>query len=151
MDRRIPRAYITNIAFEVLYVYWIESSNGGVQANVCLGDLLAKVEGVRMLGQVGFSPVKCTKQRLDGFFVAFLCATYRLSLSAGRKRGLDLRSESSFVHAIIDVVICPIIGLLNLFLQIHREQIHVLKLFGKEVVEFCVKHSYNLTRLIMDD
>lgn len=50
VERRIARANITNIAFKVLHVYWIESSNGGIETDICFGDMLSKVKRGRVLG-----------------------------------------------------------------------------------------------------
>lgn len=58
VKHRIPRANVANIAFEVLYIYRIESSDGSVETNVGFGDMLAKVIGGRVLGQMGFSSIK---------------------------------------------------------------------------------------------
>lgn len=49
MKRRIARADIANVAFEMLHVYWIEPHNGSVQTNICFSNGLSKVKGGGML------------------------------------------------------------------------------------------------------
>lgn len=58
MKGRITRANITNIALEVLHVDWIEPGNGGIQPDICFGDVLSIVKRGRVFVQVGFSPVE---------------------------------------------------------------------------------------------
>ena len=83
MQSRISGAYVTDIALEMLYINWVKANDGGVEAYVSLGDVLAKVVRFRMSGQVSFSAVKGGEKGLNGFFVGFLRTEY--SWSALRK------------------------------------------------------------------
>lgn len=44
VQRRVAGANVSEIAFEMLDVDRIEADDGGVQADVCFGDLVAKVK-----------------------------------------------------------------------------------------------------------
>jgi hypothetical protein len=74
MQRRIPGADISNIAFEVLHVYRIEPNDCRVETDIRFSDVLSEVKGGCMLGYVGFSTVECAEEGLDGFFITFLNA-----------------------------------------------------------------------------
>lgn len=52
---------------------------------------------------------------------------------------------------IVDVVVCPFIGLFNLLLQILWEELDLLVLLWQQLVEFMVEHADDLTGLIADN
>ena len=56
VQRRKPRTYITDIAFEMLDVDGVEADDGCVEADVGFGDVPAEVVGAggRLGGQMGF-------------------------------------------------------------------------------------------------
>ena len=75
MQRWISRAYIADVAFEMLHVNGIEADDSCIEANVSFGDVLAKVVRVCMGGQMLFSAVKGGEQGLDGLLVGLLGTT----------------------------------------------------------------------------
>lgn len=58
VERRIAGADISNIAFEMLDIHGVEANNGGVKAYVCFCDLVAKINGCSVLGEMGFGAVE---------------------------------------------------------------------------------------------
>ena len=61
------------------------------------------------------------------------------------------RGETGLVHAIVDIVVRPLIRLLDLRLQVFRQEIDFLVLLGQQVVEFSVEHADDLAGLVADD
>jgi hypothetical protein len=59
--------------------------------------------------------------------------------------------EARFVDTIVDVVVSPLVSLLDLGLQVLGEENHVLVLVFEQVVEFSVEHANDLARLVADD
>lgn len=89
VQRRIAGSDVADVAFEMLHVDGVEADDGGVETDVGLAEVLAKVVGCCVLGQVGFGPVEGGKKGLDGFFVRFLRpAMMRVSLRPDLKRGV---------------------------------------------------------------
>ena len=68
-----------------------------------------------------------------------------------RRDGGGLRCEAGFVDAVIDVVVSPVVGFVNLLLQVLRVEVDFAVLFGQEVVEFGVEHADDLARFVTDD
>jgi hypothetical protein len=80
MQRWIPGPNVSDVAFEMLDVYGIEANNGGVEAYVRFGDVLAEVVGCGMFGEVLFSAVERDEEGIDGFFVGFLGSVLSVKL-----------------------------------------------------------------------
>lgn len=59
------------------------------------------------------------------------------------------RSEAGLVYAIVDVVVCPLIGFVNLFPECFGIQLNslVFVLLGEEVVELVTRKHISQTRL----
>ena len=56
---RVPAANIADVALEVLHVDGVEAYDGGVEADVCFGDVRRGEEvGCRGGGEVGFEAVE---------------------------------------------------------------------------------------------
>ena len=49
---RIAASYVADVAFEMLYIYWVEADNGRVESNVSLGDRRPKIIWFGMLGEM---------------------------------------------------------------------------------------------------
>ena len=62
-----------------------------------------------------------------------------------------VRCKAGLVDAVIYVIIGPFVRLVDLCPQILRIQVHVLVLFRKEVIEFCVEHADDLAGFIADN
>lgn len=133
MQRRIPRSDIPNVALEMLHVHGIEADDGGVEADVCLGDVLAVVVGSGVSGEVGFGAIEGGEERCDGVFVG--------GLGGG---------EAGFVDAVVDVVVGPLVRGFDVVPPILGEQVDFLVLFWKKVVEFGVEHADYLAGLVAD-
>lgn len=54
-------------------------------------------------------------------------------------------------HTIVDVVVRPFVGLLDVAFESVRQEVDVLVLVGQQVVEFMIEHADDLARLIADD
>ena len=52
-----------------------------------------------------------------------------------------VRSEAGFVDAIVDVIVCPIVGAFDFLLQMLRKEIDLLVLLRNDVVELGVEHA----------
>ncbi len=92
VQRRISRSDVSNVALEMLYVHGIEADDGGVEAHVCFGDVLAVVVGSGVLGEVCFGAVEGGEEGGDGLFVGVLGG-----------------GEAGLVDAVVDVVVCPLV------------------------------------------
>lgn len=129
----VPTPDIADIAFEMLYIHRVKPHNGRIQANVSLGDLFAKVVRFFERGvgcEMFFSAVEGRKERLDGFFIGVL--------GGGKAR---------FVDAVVDVVVCPVVGTFDLGLKMFGEKIDVFIFFGDDVVEFGIEVADDFTGL----
>jgi len=63
----------------------------------------------------------------------------------------DLRGKARLVDTVVDVVVSPLVRLLDLRLQILGQKHHILVLIVQQVVELSVEHADDLARLIADD
>lgn len=50
MQRRITRAYIADVALTMLHVHRVEANDGGVQADISFGDMLAEIVRLCVVG-----------------------------------------------------------------------------------------------------
>lgn len=135
VNSRESRADITQIALEMLHVDRVKPNDGGVESDISLGDLVAeeiRFRGRLLLGEVGFNLVERGEERCHGFLVGFL-------------RGC----ETGFVYAIIDVVVDPFVGGIDLGLEGLGEEVDFLVLLGKNIVEFMVKHADDFGALVL--
>ena len=69
----IPGSNVPNVAFEVLHVDRVEADDCSVETYIRFGDVLAKVVGGGILGEMGFDSVESLKKGLDVLFVGVLC------------------------------------------------------------------------------
>jgi hypothetical protein len=68
-----------------------------------------------------------------------------------RGRSKDVRSEPRPINPIINIIINPLIHLLNLVLQLLGKKIQLLILILHQIVKRMVEHADNLTTLIADN
>ena len=134
MNRRISTSDISHITLEMLHVYRIEPHDGGVQADVSLGDVFSEVVGIGIFGEMFFDAVEGVEEWVHGGFVG--------GLTGG---------EAGFVDAVIDVVVSPIIGCFDFRLKALGEKVDLLVFLGNDVVKFGVKHTNDLAGLDFDD
>lgn len=59
-----------------------------------------------------------------------------------------LRCKARPINTIVDVVISPLVGLLNGLPQLLRKQIQLLVLLGQKIIELIIEHAQDLTALI---
>lgn len=114
---------VTYLDGHVSHIIGIQGQPGegcqNLQSDINFSDSLAKVEWLFwFLGEVRFCPVKCFKKGLD---VALI--------------GLSRGGEARLVDAIVDQVILPLMGLVNLLPQILRVQLNVTVLFVDKVIK----------------
>lgn len=135
VNGREARADITQIALKVLHIDRVETNDSGEQSNISFGDLITEEIGLRgslLLDKVSLNLVERGEEGGDGLFVGFL---------RGCKAGL--------VHAVVDVIIDPFIGGIDLGLQGLREQVHLLELLWEEIIELGIEHADNLSTLFL--
>lgn len=59
--------------------------------------------------------------------------------------------KARLVDTVVDVIVSPLVGLLDLRLQVLGKQNHVLVLVVQQVVELSVEHANDLAGLVADD
>lgn len=72
MQSRITRSDITDVALEMLHIDGVEANDGGVEANVCFGDIGTEIVGSSVFGKVSFGAVEGGEKGFDGLFISFL-------------------------------------------------------------------------------
>lgn len=93
VQRRITRSDVTNVALEMLHIDGVEANDGGVEANVCFGDVGTKVVGSSVFSKVSFGAVEGGEKGFDGLFISFLRSRGRkpvagsLAIGSMRTRG----------------------------------------------------------------
>ena len=75
VQRWIARAYIADVAFEMLHINRIEADDSRIEADLSFSDVLAEVVRACMGSQMLFSAVKGSEQGLDGLLVGLLGTT----------------------------------------------------------------------------
>lgn len=126
MQRRVSTPDVAQIALEVLDVDGVKPDDGCEESDVELCELVAEVVGSARPHEVGFGAVKGLEQSRYVFLVGFL--------GGGEAGFVDLcndvnkvpleekqRRKRGSTYSIVDVVIGPVINLLNLFLQLRRK------------------------------
>ena len=135
---RVAGAHVAQVALEVLHVHAVEAHDGGVEAHVGLGQPVAEVVRARapvgVGGEVRLGAVQAAEQRGDGGLVR-----------VGRG------GEAGLVHAVVDVVVGPVVGALDLGPEVLREQVHRRPRQGQLAVEDAVEHADDLARLVGHD
>lgn len=100
VQARVAAADVANVALEVLHVHRVEARQRHVQPHVSLGDVLAEEVGALGLrGEVLLCAVEGLEDAGDALFVGF---------AGGGKACL--------VDAVVDVVVSPRVGLVDLAL-----------------------------------
>lgn len=69
---RVPAPDIAEIALEVLYIDWIETNDGRVEAHVGFCQAVTEVEWPTGFGEVCFCTVEGLEELGDSLFVGFL-------------------------------------------------------------------------------
>ena len=134
MQRRIPRANISDVAFEMLDVHRIKADDGRVQSHIRFGDALSEIERRCLLREMLLCAVEGREERLNGFLVC--------GLGGG---------EAGFIDAVVDVVVGPVVRAFDLTSKFLGKQINGLVLLREQVVEFGVEHADDLAGLVADD
>lgn len=135
---RVPRPDIADIALEVLDVDGVEADDSRVQADVGLRDVgpvvvwPTVIRGV--VGEMGFGVIERFEEGVDVFLVGFLGG-----------------GEAGFVHAVVDVVVGPIVGFVDFVLEGSGEEIDGFVLLGQQVVELGVHHADDFGGFVADD
>lgn len=97
----------------------VKSYNGRVEPDIALGNVGAiVVRSVLDTREMRFHAIEGFEELYDGLFICFCC---------GCKTGA--------VHAIVDVVVGPLIRLLDFLPQCFREEIHAFIFFGEQIIE----------------
>lgn len=81
VQRRVPGPNVANVALEMLHVHGVEADDGGVETDVCFGDVFAVVVRARGRGEVTFGAVEGSEEFGDRCFVGFLCSVKIVSLT----------------------------------------------------------------------
>jgi hypothetical protein len=103
----------------MLYVNDVEARNGRVESNIGLGDRPAVVvRSIFDLRKMFLDPIKRFEELHNGCIVRLL-------------RG----SKARAIHTIVDIVIGPLVRLLDLLPQDVWEEIYALVLLGEKVIE----------------
>ena len=129
MNSGIPGTNITNITLKMLNIHGIKANNRREEPDISLGDGGAKVErgglgALRSGGEVGFDLVEGGEERCYGSVVGFLGGC-----------------EAGFVDAVVDVVVGPFVGGLDLGSEGLWVEVDFLVGLGEDVVEFVVEHA----------
>lgn len=114
------------VALEVVVVDGIETNDGRERADIDFGELIAD-EVVFALEHL-FESLQALEQGVNGVFVS-----------------LRLAGETALVHAVVDRVVDPCVGLVNLFAKRLGVKIDLGQLFGDVVVELGVELSYRVS------
>ncbi len=81
-----------------------------------------------------FGAVERGEEVVDGGFVNFL-----------------FRGDATFVDAVVDFVVGPLVCFLDLSAQVFRQEIDGGICLGQEIVESSIHHADDFTRLVVDD
>jgi hypothetical protein len=125
---------VSQVALKVLDINGIKSDDGGVQTDICLGDVLPEVVWSRGRSEMSFNFIQRLEEHDHVLLISFLGGC-----------------EAGFVHAVVDTIVVPHVDLVNLLLKVLRKKVHVLELFGQETIEFRIEHADNLRRLVGND
>lgn len=71
MKMRVPAPDIAQIAFEVLYVDWVEADDGCVEAHIGFCQAVTEVEWPAGFGEVCFCAVEGLEELGDGLLIGF--------------------------------------------------------------------------------
>lgn len=89
MQCGIAGANVSDITFEMLHIHGVEADDGGVEADVCFCDFVAKVVWCCVLGEMGFGAIEGGEERSYSLFVGVL-RSGRTSLGAGSWRKIGV-------------------------------------------------------------
>lgn len=153
---RIPGANVAQVALEVLDVDGIEADDCGVEADVGFGGVRGGEQvGGGGLGEGSFDAVEGGEEGGHVFGVGFFGAAgvWSVRCSNGREERVreSIRSEAGLVHAVVDVVVDPVVHLFDVFLQVFGVKVNVLVLLGELVVEGGVEHADDFAAFVADD
>jgi len=135
---RVPRPDVADIALEVLDVDGVEADDGRVQTDVGLRDVRpvvvrsAVIRGV--FGEMGFGAIERFEEGVDVVLVGFLGG-----------------GEAGFVHAVVDVVVGPVVGFVDFALEGFGQEVDGFVLLGQQVVELGVHHADDFGGFVADD
>lgn len=181
MQVRIPGSDVPDVAFEVLNVddveaddclshitkalvstrnfgsvNWIGKGAYGVQSDVSFSQPIAIIERPLRLRQIRFRAIQGSEQRADILLVRFLRAEQAIwsALTNQQRDGQvpgSLRSKSTLINPIVNIVVRPLIHLINLLLQILRQKLNIFILVREQVVEGMIQHPDNFRGLVGND
>lgn len=135
-----------------------------VQSNVGFREVFAKDERAFTFRNHLFHPVEAVKEDLHVLFVRLLSLgeAYTsfdqlvLCWEPYQTQVEEPGIQTGLVDSIVDIVIHPLILLVNGLLEMGRQEtatwlVRLLQFFGQEVVEFRVEHANDFRALIVDD
>lgn len=134
VEGRVTRPDVADIALEMLHIDNVEAYDRREEPDIGLGDIFAVIERSRPSCKMRLRAVERFEECGDGFLVSFLGS-----------------GEARLVDAVVDVIIGPVISLLDVLLQIVREENHVFVFLGEEIVKLGVEHADDFRGLIADD
>lgn len=118
VDMRVSGADIANVGLEMLNVDDVEANDGGVETNIRFGDVLAEVVRVCGLGKVFLDTVEGGEELSDGLIICLF-------------RG----GKSGSIDTIVDVVVCPVIGGLDILLKVFGIQDYIAVFLLDQIIE----------------
>lgn len=127
MDSRIAGPYIPEVTLEMLHVHRIKADDRREEPDIRFCDRRAEIERLACflrVREVRFDLVQGREERRDGLLVGLL-------------RGC----EAGLVHAVVDVVVGPLVCRFDLGAQRRGEEVYGFVGVGEEVVKFVVEHA----------
>ena len=147
----VAAADVANVALKVLHIDGVEADDGCEEADVLLCEAVAEVEWTAGLGKVCFRTIQGFEELGDGLLVGFLGANRMLVWILDVMAWQEVPGKTRLVDTVVDVIVSPLVRLLDLRLQVLRKKNHVLVLVVQQVVEFCVEHANDLAGLVADN
>ena len=105
-----------------------------------------------MLSKVALCTVERGEEGLDRSLVGFLRSSCRVNYLTDQGNTTVaswdyLLSKARLIHAIVNVMIRPLVDAFNVLLPVLGEKINLLVFFRYNIVEFSVEHADYFTRL----
>lgn len=138
VQMRVSAADVAQITLEVLHVHGVEADDGREEPDVGFRDARAEVVGSRagglVLREMRFGAVERFEELCHCGLVGFLGG-----------------GEAGAVDAVVDVVVGPLVGLFDLFLEVGGEEVDGGFGGREEGVEGVVHHANDLGGFVGDD
>lgn len=130
MNIWVPTPDIPNIRLKMLDIYCIETNDRGEETDICFCDVGPEVVGACCFRKAFLDAVKGGEEGGDG-------------LSVGGFGGC----EPGFVDTIVNVVVNPFVGFLDILLQVFGEEVDGLVFLVDDIVELKPQKSASSTIL----